>query len=81
MNINPMKLMQMRNAWSQFMVRHPKLPGYFQAVSQKALQEGTVMEISIKTPDGETLASNIRLTAEDIALMAETKEMFGENMR
>ena len=72
MNINPMKLMQMKNAWNG---RHPKLPKFFEAVSQKALREGTVMEISVTTPEGETLASNIRLTEEDMALIRELKEM------
>ncbi len=75
MNINPMKLMQMKNAWNEFTGRHPKLPKFFEAVSQKALREGTVMEISVTTPEGETLASNIRLTEEDMALIRELKEM------
>lgn len=33
------------------------------------------MEISVTTPEGETLASNIRLTEEDMALIRELKEM------
>lgn len=81
MNINPMKLMQMKNAWSQFKIRHPKLPKFFQAVSRKALQEGTVLEFHVTMPDGETMASNIRLTAEDITLLKEAKEIFEDGVR
>lgn len=75
MNINPIKLMQMKNAWNGFTERHPKLPKFFEAVSQKALREGAVMEISVTTPEGEKLASNIRLTAEDMEVIRELKEM------
>lgn len=81
MNMNPMKLMQMKNAWSQFTSRHPKLPKFFQAVSRKALQEGTVLEFHVTMPDGETMASNIRLTAEDIELIKQAKEMFEDGIR
>lgn len=78
MNVNPKKLMQMRNGWNQFTERHPKLPKFFRAASQSALQEGTVLEMKITMPDGETMESNIRLTAEDIAFVNEAKETFGE---
>jgi hypothetical protein len=71
MNINPAKIMQLRNAWSQFTGRHPKLPMFFQAVSSRALEEGTVIEVTVTRPDGEQMASNVRLTAEDIALFRE----------
>lgn len=81
MNVNPMKLMQMKNAWSQFTSRHPKLPKFFRAVSQQALREGTVLELNVTAPDGETMASNIRLTAEDIALLKEIREMAGDGSR
>lgn len=81
MNVNPMKLMQMKNAWSQFTARHPKLPRFFRAVSQRALHEGTVLELNVTMPDGETMASNIRLTSEDIALINEVREMFGDGIR
>jgi hypothetical protein len=44
---------------------------FFQAVSSRALEEGTVIEVTVTRPDGEQMASNVRLTAEDIALFRE----------
>lgn len=81
MNVNPMKLMQLKNGWSQFKLRHPKLPRFLAAVSAKAMQEDSVLELSVTMPDGETMASNIRLTAEDIVLFQDMMEVFGDGAR
>lgn len=71
--INPAKLMKMRSMWNTFKQNHPKFPYFLQAAARDGLQEGNIIEISIKTTDGKVLASNIRLTASDMELIRELK--------
>ena len=66
MNMNPMLLMQMQQRLTQFQQDHPKVMPFFRAVGDNAVQEGTVFAIKVTTPDGKTLESNIKLTANDI---------------
>ena len=61
-----MKLLEIRNLWSAFTRRHPKFPQFLTAVQQAGIQEGTVIEIQITTPDGKTFTSNLKVQPEDI---------------
>lgn len=66
MNMNPMMLMQLQQRLGKFQQDHPKVMPFFQAVGANAVTEGTVFAIKVTTPDGKTLESNIKLTANDI---------------
>lgn len=57
MGINPLKLMQLKDAWMQFNRRHPKLAPFFRAIQAKALKEGTVIEMKVTTPEGKSLVA------------------------
>ena len=46
-----------------------------QAVQQKGIQEGTILAMSITTPGGEKLETNLRVTAEDMELFKELKQL------
>ena len=60
-----MKLLEIRNS-ECFTRRHPKFPQFLTAVQQAGIQEGTVIEIQITTPDGKTFTSNLKVQPEDI---------------
>lgn len=66
MAINPMKLLELKNLWSAFTKRHPKFPQFLSAVQQAGIQEGTIIEVQITSPDGKTFTSNMKVTSEDI---------------
>ena len=66
MNMNPMLLMQLQQRFSLFSKDHPKVLPFFRAVGSNDMQEGTIIDIKVTTPDGKTLESNIKLTANDI---------------
>ena len=66
MNMNPMILMQMQQRMQTFQQDHPKFLPFLNAVKDNALQEGTVCAMKVTTPEGKTLESNIKLTANDI---------------
>ena len=73
--MNPMNLLQLRGAWTQFKSNHPKFLRFLSAVCQKSMEEGTVIEFRVTSPDGREVSSNLRLKADDIALFKELQEL------
>ncbi|MEY8353456.1 hypothetical protein AALB39_08870 [Lachnospiraceae bacterium 54-53] len=71
--MNLMNLMQLKEAWNVFKNSHPKFPLFLKAVYKNSLKEGSLVEIRITTPEGKTLASNLKLTASDLELMEQLK--------
>lgn len=69
MGINPMALMQLKSLWTAFTKRHPKFPPFLRAASQAAMQEGAIIEIQITRPDGTSIASNLKVTKEDLEML------------
>lgn len=79
--VNPAMIFKMKSMWDEFTSNHPKLPRFFQAAASRSLEEGTVIEMTIRRPDGETITSNVKLTASDMALLEQLKEMGTVNMQ
>lgn len=76
MNLNSLALLQqMKNQIGKFKTRHPKFPLFLNAVSENALLEGTVIEITVAAPGGQNYTSNIKLMQEDIELIQTLKKM------
>lgn len=73
--MNPMMLMQLKNSWERFRANHPKFPKYLAAVAQRGVQENSLMEFKVTTPDGEVLAANLRLNAEDVELFRQLYQL------
>lgn len=76
MAINPMRFLQYKNDYEQFLSRHPRLTRFFEAVSEEALQEGTVIEVNVTMESGKNYVSNIRLTDSDVELIENIKRDF-----
>ena len=75
MNMNPMLLMQLQQRFGLFSQEHPKVLPFFRAIGDNAMQEGTIIDIKVTTPDGKTLESNIKFTANDIETAKMMKNM------
>lgn len=73
--VNPAMIFKIKSMWDEFSNQHPKLPRFFQAVASQPMEEGTVIELTISRPGGDTLTSNVKLTASDLALFDQLKEM------
>lgn len=73
--INPVKMMKLKKAWETFTGNHPKFPKFIEAVKNKGLQEGAVIEITVTTASGEILNSNLKVTASDMELIADLKDV------
>ena len=73
--INPAKLFQLKSAWDTFVANHPKFSKFLQAAGKSGIGEGTILEVSITNASGETITSNLKLTASDMQLIGSLKEM------
>ena len=75
MSMNPMMLMQLSALWTKFTQRHPKFAPFVKAASQAAMQEGAILEIQVTTPDGKNIASNLKVTKEDLGMLQIIRDM------
>ena len=74
--MNPTKIFQLKASWDRFAAAHPKFPLFLRAVSDNnAIQEGTIAEITITTADGRKYATNVKLTANDMQLFDDVRQM------
>lgn len=76
--MNPMILLQFQGAWERFKNHHPKFPLFMKAVHENALKEGSIMEITVTTPEGRSFQSNLKLSADDLDLFEQMKQMLGK---
>ena len=73
--MNPIELMGLQKKALAFKENHPKFINFLQAVSQKDLTEGTIMEVILTAPTGEHMSANLKLTASDIELIRSLAEL------
>lgn len=78
--INPAMLIKVKGMWDRFKNDHPKFPRFLQAMASQKMEEGTILEMNVIRPNGDTLATNIRLTASDLELLEQLKQL-GMNQR
>ena len=73
--MNPAALLKMKGAWDKFAKNHPKFPLFLKAVSQQAIEEGSIIEIAITDKDGRKIDTNLLIKAEDLELLETLKQM------
>lgn len=74
-DMNPMALLGLKNDFERFKKNHPKFIQFTKAFTKAGLQEGTVMECKVITPDGKELQANIKVTADDLELLEKLKNL------
>ncbi|MBO5207986.1 MAG: hypothetical protein J6B68_01435 [Lachnospiraceae bacterium] len=72
---NPAAIFQMMNIWNKFKQNHPKFPKFMTAVYQNGIKEGSIIEINVTTADGQSLNSNLKISAEDMELIEQLKNL------
>lgn len=72
MNIGNM--MKITGAWNTFKNNHPKFPAFCQAVSRKGIREGSIIEITVTTPEGEKIETNLKVKESDLDLLKQLSE-------
>lgn len=73
--LNPAMLMKIKKLKDKFVENHPKFPMFLNAVYNQGLVEDTIIEINVTRPDGQKLASNIKLKQSDIEMLREMQNM------
>lgn len=76
--MNPMKLMKITSALQKFQSNHPKFAKFMQEVPKQTLREGSVIEISIITAEGQHFCSNMKITQADLELLQELRDTTSE---
>ena len=71
--MNPMELMKLKGYLDTFKRNHPKVPMFFPAA--QSIGEGSVIEISVTSPEGKKICTNMRVTAEDMDLVRNLKNI------
>lgn len=72
---NPAALFQLMNLWNRFQNSHPKFPKFLKAVTQNGIKEGSIVEICVTTAEGESFDSNLKITADDMEMIEQIKNM------
>ena len=73
MAFNPMKLL--KNLRDRFAQNHPKFVKFMSDLASSQIEEGTILEVTVKKPDGRTMVSNIKVTASDLEMLQAIKQM------
>ncbi len=72
--MNPMNVFKLKGLLDRFKDNHPKVPLFFKAVTG-AVQEGSIIEIKVTSPENKTIITNFKINSEDIALVNELKDI------
>ena len=62
-------MIKMTMAWNTFKRNHPKFPAFCQAVVNKGIRVDSVIEISVTTPEGERIDTNLKVKQSDLDLL------------
>lgn len=76
---NPAALLQMMNLWNRFEKNHPKFPRFLKAVVQNGIREGSIIEIRVTTARGENFDSNLKVSAEDMEMIEQLRNLYGNS--
>lgn len=77
MGMNPVALLKAKKSWETFVKNHPRVPAFLQAVQGTGIQEGTIIEVSVTTPEGRNMMTNVKLTASDMQAFEALKGLQG----
>ena len=75
--MNPTSVMKIMSMKNEFNRQHPKFAAFIKAVMAKGVQEGSVVEITVRNPGEEEMTANIKVQASDLELLREIKELMG----
>jgi len=73
MNMN--LLLKGKQAWDSFTAAHPQFPRFLQDVQARGVQEGTMIDIALRYPDGTELKAGLCVKESDLELMEMLREM------
>lgn len=73
--INPAGIMRIMNAKNKFEANHPKFFAFCNAIFEKGVEEGTIIELTVTKPGQEAMTTNIKVQQSDLELLNELMSM------
>lgn len=73
--MNPMAFLTLKSDIDKFQENHPKFIQFIKAMAQSGLQEGTILECKVISPEGKEISTNIRISQDDLELIDKLKDM------
>lgn len=73
--MNPMDFLQIKKKIDTFKNNHPKFISFMQNVGREGIREGSVLEITVTSPEGASHTANIRVTADDMELLNTIRDL------
>jgi len=68
-------MMKLQSALKTFNVNHPRVMPFFKAVGAEGVKEGMVIEMTVRTPEGKSMTSNIKVQQSDLELIETLKNL------
>lgn len=72
--MNLKNMMKVQAAWKTVNENHPKLLPFIRAVEQDGITADTIIEVTVKTPQGKERTANIRVKQSDVDLIRTLKQ-------
>lgn len=78
LNFNQIAMLQkLKNSVNRFRSNHPKFLNFLNAVCKDAMEEGSVMEVTVTSPEGKKYTANLKLNSDDIELFEMLRKLNG----
>ena len=69
------KFQELKKHLDLFFFIYTKFPLFLGAVTREALEEGTLLEMSVTTPEGKHFETNLKLKSEDLEFIRAIQSM------
>ena len=73
--MNPAALLRLKADVKAFEAAHPKFTAFLHYAAEHSLQEGNVLEVTVRQPDGKEVRSNLRLSEDDVRMLNDLLEL------
>ncbi len=78
MNLSQLsKLQKLKSGLDTFQRNHPKFGPFLEAANRDALEEGSIIEITVSAPGGKRYETNLKLKQDDLDFLRLLKEING----
>ena len=67
--------MKLQGALAQFNKNHPKIAPFLKAVQADGIRPGSIIEITVTTPEGAARTANLKVQESDLELLRSLSEM------
>ena len=72
---NPADIMKLMGMKAKFESAHPKFVSFIKDVAARGISEGDILEVTITRPTGEKTTANLRVTADDVEMVQDLKNL------